>query len=79
MIAAFDLSPREGEIFYLLAKGRNAKHIQEKLCISSSTVKTHIYRIYQKMGINSQQLLIDAVDNNASRSGDRSAPPTEGV
>lgn len=79
VIAAFDLSPREGEIFYLLAKGRNAKHIQEKLCISSSTVKTHIYRIYQKMGINSQQLLIDAVDNNASRSGDRSAPPTEGV
>lgn len=63
VIAHYDLSPREGEIFYLLAKGRNAKHIQEKLCISSSTVKTHIYRIYQKMGINSQQLLIDAVDN----------------
>ncbi|WP_180326738.1 LuxR C-terminal-related transcriptional regulator [Raoultibacter phocaeensis] len=63
VIEHYDLSPREGEIFYLLAKGRNAKHIQEKLCISSSTVKTHIYRIYQKMGINSQQLLIDAVDN----------------
>ncbi|MEG0758418.1 MAG: helix-turn-helix transcriptional regulator, partial [Raoultibacter sp.] len=64
MISRYDLSPREGEIFYLLAKGRNAKHIQEKLCISPSTVKTHIYRIYRKMGINSQQLLIDIVDDS---------------
>lgn len=63
----FDLSPREAEIFVMLAKGRNAKFIQEKLCISSSTVKTHIYRIYRKMSINSQQLLIDAVDAEAKR------------
>ena len=35
--------------------------------ISSSTVKTHIYRIYRKMGINSQQLLIDTVDDEAIR------------
>lgn len=68
MISRYDLSPREGEIFYLLAKGRNAKHIQEKLCISPSTVKTHIYRIYRKMGINSQQLLIDIVDDGAPAS-----------
>ena len=63
----YDLSPREAEIFTLLAKGRNAKFIQEELCISSSTVKTHIYRIYRKMGINSQQLLIDTVDDEAIR------------
>ncbi|MEF9877552.1 MAG: LuxR C-terminal-related transcriptional regulator [Gordonibacter sp.] len=62
-----DLSPREAEIFFLLAKGRNAKFIQEELCISSSTVKTHIYRIYRKMNINSQQLLIDAVDAETKR------------
>ncbi|MEG1425878.1 MAG: helix-turn-helix transcriptional regulator [Raoultibacter sp.] len=63
VITQYELSPREAEIFFLLAKGRNAKYIQEKLCISSSTVKTHIYRIYRKMNINSQQVLIDAVDN----------------
>lgn len=59
----FGLSPREREVFFMLARGRNAKIIQEELCVSASTVKTHIYRIYRKMGINSQQLLIDTIDN----------------
>ncbi len=62
---AHGLSPRESEVFALLARGRNAKIIQEELCVSASTVKTHIYRIYRKMGINSQQLLIDAVEERA--------------
>lgn len=62
----YGLSPRERDVFFLLAKGRNAKFIQEELCISASTVKTHIYRIYRKMGINSQQLLIDTVDEERS-------------
>ena len=60
--ATYGLSPRESEVFNLLARGRNAKIIQEELCVSASTAKTHIYRIYRKMGINSQQLLIDAVE-----------------
>lgn len=63
----YGLSPREKEVFYLLAKGRNAKFIQEDLCVSASTVKTHIYRIYRKMGINSQQLLIDSVDEEEAQ------------
>ncbi len=58
----YGLSPREREVFRLLARGRNAKVIQEELCVSSSTAKTHIYRIYRKMCINSQQLLIDTVE-----------------
>lgn len=65
----FGLSPREREVFYLLAKGRNAKFIQEDLGISASTVKTHIYRIYRKMGISSQQLLIDTVDREIAGGG----------
>ena len=58
----FDLSPREAEAFTCLAKGRNAEYIQQKLFISSNTAKTHITHIYRKMGINSQQRLIDLVD-----------------
>lgn len=46
-----------------LAKGRNADYIQQKLFISSNTAKTHIGHIYKKMGINSQQRLIDLVDH----------------
>ena len=70
----YDLSPREAEIFTLLAKGRNAKFIQEELCISSSTVKTHIYRIYRKMGINSQQRLIDMVDRETEEGQEGDEP-----
>lgn len=46
----------------LLAKGRNASYIEESLFISYHTTKAHIYRIYQKLGIHSQQELIDAVE-----------------
>lgn len=56
------LSPRETEVFFLLAKGRSIDHIQNKLCISVHTVKTHVYNIYQKMGISSREELLDAVD-----------------
>lgn len=56
------LSARETEVFYLLAKGRGIEHIQNKLCISSHTVKSHTYNIYRKMGINSREELLDAIE-----------------
>ena len=49
-------------MFPLLAKGRNAAYIAENLGVSPATVKSHIYHIYQKLGVNSQQNLIDIVD-----------------
>ena len=59
----YKLSNREGEILYDLAKGRNAQFIADELNISAYTAKTHVYHIYQKMGINSQQELISIVDS----------------
>lgn len=56
------LTPREGEVLVLLAKGRNAKHIAETLVVSDGTARTHIMHIYQKMEIKSQQVLMDRVD-----------------
>ena len=67
------LSARETEVFMLLAKGRGAEHIQNKLCISGHTVKTHVYNIYRKMGINSREELLDAVE-----AFDEGNPPHEG-
>lgn len=61
----YALTPREREVFVLLAKGRNAAFIANALGVSSATVKSHIYHIYQKLGINSQQSLIDIVDEGA--------------
>lgn len=57
------LTPRESEVLCYLAKGRNAKYIASQLFISERTVKTHGYHIYQKLGIHSQQELIDLVEN----------------
>lgn len=58
----YALSPRECEIFVLLAKGRNAGYMEKKLFISQSTAKSHIHRIYQKIGIASHQDLLDLVE-----------------
>ncbi|WP_332518230.1 helix-turn-helix transcriptional regulator [Gordonibacter sp.] len=62
IIERYGLSAREAEVFMCLAKGRNVDYIQQTLFISSNTVKTHICHIYKKIGINSQQRLIDMVD-----------------
>jgi DNA-binding CsgD family transcriptional regulator len=61
--AEYALSPREIEVFQLLAKGRNAEYISKTLVVSVHTSKTHISRIYRKLNINSQQELINLVDS----------------
>ena len=58
----FSLTPRETEVFALLAKGRNAEYIAGQLMVTPATIKSHIYHIYQKLGVNSQQRLMDLVD-----------------
>lgn len=60
--AKYALTAREGEVFALLAKGRNAAFISSQLGVSPSTIKSHIYHIYQKLGVNSQQNLLDVLD-----------------
>lgn len=76
----YDLSAREIEVFNLLAKGRGTTYIQEKLYISSHTVKSHVYKIYKKMGINSREELITLVeetpfDETADQSDARKPQP----
>lgn len=68
---AAGLSARETEVFMLLAKGRGIEHIQNKLCISSHTVKTHTYNIYRKMGISSREELLDAIEAVGGSEDDR--------
>ena len=57
------LSKKETEVLFLLAKGRNAAHIQEQLFISEGTARTHMRHIYKKMDIHTQQELIDTVES----------------
>ncbi|MBQ9954551.1 MAG: hypothetical protein IJO87_03875 [Eggerthellaceae bacterium] len=56
------LSRRETEVMFLLAKGHNAAYIQDKLCISKSTAKTHINHIYRKLDIHTQQELLNMME-----------------
>ena len=56
------LSPRQREIFLMLAKGRNVPYIKDTLVLSATTVKSHIYAIYQKLSVHSHQELIDLVE-----------------
>lgn len=56
------LSEREHEVLLLLADGLGAAAIGERLYLSESTAKSHIARIYQKLGAtNRAQALVTAM------------------
>ena len=59
--ARYDISKREQEVLALLAEGYSRPYIEKKLFISTGTVKTHSYHIYQKLNVNSQDELIELV------------------
>lgn len=61
--ALYALTPREIDVLVLVAKGRNAPFIEEKLVISRNTVKSHVKHIYGKLGVHSNQELIDLVES----------------
>ncbi len=56
------LSPREGEVLRLLADGLGVAQISRQLHISDSTTKTHISKLYDKLGAgNRAQALMSAL------------------
>ncbi|MBC7945151.1 MAG: response regulator transcription factor [Burkholderiales bacterium] len=56
------LSPREFEVFMLLAKGKAVNEIAELLFLSPRTVGTHLYNIKQKLGAgNSAEIALIAM------------------
>lgn len=62
-----DLTPRETEVFLLLAEGNSLKHIADELCLSENTVKRHRTNLYAKLGIGSRQELIDMTRRELGR------------
>jgi DNA-binding NarL/FixJ family response regulator len=56
------LSEREHDVLMLLAEGLSAGEIAPRLHLSESTVKSHVARIYQKLGAsNRAQALVTAM------------------
>ena len=65
LAAAHKLTPRETEVFALLAQGRSIPYIRDELIISRETAATHAKHIYAKLGVHSRQELIDLVQRPA--------------
>ena len=55
------LTTRELEIVTQLLDGERAPSIATKLCLSQSTVRNHLGSVFGKLGVTSQQGLLDAV------------------
>ena len=59
---AVTLTPRENEILQLLAEGLSAAQVAARLYISPSTAKTHMSKLYDKLGAgNRTQAVMNAV------------------
>ena len=48
------LTAREREVLNLLARGNSNREIAEELVITNKTVKNHLSRIYEKIGVHSR-------------------------
>jgi DNA-binding NarL/FixJ family response regulator len=60
--AAVQLTPRENEILQLLASGMSVAQVSGELFISQSTAKTHMSKLYDKLGAsNRTQAVMAAV------------------
>ncbi|MGN1344774.1 MAG: helix-turn-helix transcriptional regulator, partial [Traorella sp.] len=54
----YDLTSREMEILKMILEHKNAQEISDALYIATGTVKTHMHKIYQKLGITKRTQLI---------------------
>lgn len=53
-----ELTDREREVFWLAADGLRREDIGERLFMSPATARTHLQRIYRKLGVHSQSELM---------------------
>jgi two-component system, NarL family, nitrate/nitrite response regulator NarL len=54
------LSPREREVLKLIANGRSVPAIAKELYLAPSTVKTHVQRLYEKLGVSDRAAAVAA-------------------
>lgn len=59
----YALSQREIEVMLLFARGNTISSIAGELFISDNTVKTHMRRLYAKLGIHKKQELFALINS----------------
>ena len=52
------LTPREIKVVQMLAQGLRNREIAERLFVSEGTIKVHLHRIFEKIGITSREQLV---------------------
>ena len=74
--AALDeLSPRELEVFGLLARGLSNREIADELFVGETTVKTHVTRILAKLALRDRaHAVIYGYETGLVRPGDAGPP-----
>ncbi len=71
-----ELTPRELEVFRLVAKGKSNAEIATELFISGTTVKTHVTRLLMKLGVRDRvQAVVLAYEVGVVSPGQREAGP----
>jgi DNA-binding NarL/FixJ family response regulator len=59
------LSQREREIIILIAQGYKNKEIAEKMFITEQTVKNHLHKVFEKLGVSDRlELALYAIHNS---------------
>jgi len=65
-----ELSDRELDVFRLVGRGRSNDEISKQLFISEATVKTHMGRIFSKLGVRDRaQAVVVAYESGLVRAG----------
>lgn len=67
----YGLSTREAEVAEYVAHGYTAVRIAEMLYVSDNTVRTHVKRVYAKLGIHRKGELLDMIDHAGEPATDK--------
>ena len=75
LIETFQLTKREGDVLFFVARGYKAAYCARELGIAETTVRSHIRSIYSKTGVYTSDGLISMVESCLEGEGRRA--PTE--
>jgi len=70
-----ELTPRELEVFRLIARGMSNAEVAQELIVSETTVKTHVARVLMKLGLRDRiQAVVLAYESGIIQPGAEDEP-----